>query len=250
MGGPGSVRERFEAAKSSGRPLVGGHRGNPAEHPENTLRSFESALALGVDLIECDVHLSSDGELIVIHDHTVTRTTDGRGFVQSLKLAELRELDAGAGEKLPLLDEVIDVVRGRAGLVIEAKAVAAIRYPGLEQKLLEKLRETEMVEQSAVISFYHPSVKLLKELEPALQAGIIEAGTPVDPIALMRQAQADIYSPHFSGVDSPLVEAVHQIGGTVGVWVVDDPAAVAWVQVARPDAVFTDRPAEILPLLR
>jgi glycerophosphoryl diester phosphodiesterase len=245
-----SVHERYAEARRSGATLVGGHRGNPAEHPENTLRSFRSALDLGVDFIECDVHLSADGELVVIHDHTLQRTTDGRGMVQSLTVEELRRLDAGEGEKVPLLEEVIGLARGRASLVVELKAVAAIRYPGIEEKLVAKLAEAEMLEQAAVISFHHPSVKLLHELEPRLEVGILEAGTPVDVVALMRQSGARIYSPHFSAVDSDLIDAVHAEGGVVGVWVVNDPLGVAWVKLTRPDSVFTDRPAEILPQLR
>ena len=87
-----SIRDRYEAAADDGRPLLGGHRGNPAEHPENTMRSFRSAIAVGCDLIECDVHLSSDGRLVVIHDHTLERTTNGTGLVGEHTAAELRRL--------------------------------------------------------------------------------------------------------------------------------------------------------------
>ena len=109
---------------------MGGHRGNPAEHPENTLASFRSAIELGVDMIECDVHLSSDGELVVIHDHTLERTTDGQGMVLQHTLAALRELDAGGGERVPVLAEVCELARGRAGLCVEVKQIP-IPYPGL-----------------------------------------------------------------------------------------------------------------------
>ena len=93
-----TLAQRYEWARERGRPLIGGHRGYPAEHPENTLASFRSAIELGVDIIECDVHLSSDGDLVVIHDHTLERTTDGQGLVRDHTTAELRELDAGGGE--------------------------------------------------------------------------------------------------------------------------------------------------------
>src|SRR5579864_6976064 len=102
-----SLGQRYEEARAAGRILVGGHRGNPAEHPENTLASYRSAVELGVDLIECDVHLTADDQLVVIHDHTLERTTNGVGLVRDKTLAELRELDAGGGERLPLLEEVV-----------------------------------------------------------------------------------------------------------------------------------------------
>lgn len=244
-----TLAERYEQARSAGRPLVGGHRGNPADEPENTLRSFKSALDLGVDLVECDVHLSADGDLIVIHDHTVERTTDGQGMVGSLTTAELRAFDAGKGERLPLLEEVVDLVRGRAGLVVELKQ-APLPYPGLEEAVVERLRALDMLDGCAVISFWHPSAKRVKELEPRLQTGILEVGRPVDPGALLRQSGADVYSPHWSGADPELVSMVHDAGGYVGVWTVDDEVALQWAAVVKPDSIFTNRPGELLPRLR
>src|SRR5437879_8664126 len=89
------VLDLYRRARDIGTPLVGGHRGNPAEQPENTMASFSSAMELGVDLIECDVHMSSDGELVVIHDHTLERTTSGTGLVFQHTAAELRRLEIG-----------------------------------------------------------------------------------------------------------------------------------------------------------
>jgi glycerophosphoryl diester phosphodiesterase len=118
-----SIRDRYEDAADEGRPLLGGHRGNPAHHPENTMRSFRSAINAGCDLIECDVHLSLDGRLMVIHDHTLERTTNGTGLVRDQSAAALRRLDAGEGEHIPLLQEVIELAIGKVGLVIEIKQV-------------------------------------------------------------------------------------------------------------------------------
>src|SRR5215471_8049667 len=241
-----SVSALYRRAREAGAPLIGGHRGNPAEHPENTLASFRSAIELGVDMIECDVHLSSDGELIVIHDHTLDRTTDGTGLVAQRTLAELRRLDAGGGERMPLLPEVCELARNRVGLCVEIKQIP-VPYPGLEEKLVACLRDLGMIEQSAVISFHHGAIRRLKELEPALAAGVIEGARPIDPVALLRSAEADIYSPHYGAMDPELVEEIHAAGGVVGVWTVDDAAAVAWCQACRPDSVFTNRPREILP---
>lgn len=239
----------YQAARERGVPLIGGHRGNPAEHPENTLASFRSAIELGVDMVECDVHLSADGELIVIHDHTLDRTTNGSGLVVQRTLAELRELDAGGGERLPVLDDVCDLVAGRVGLCIELKQLP-FAYPDLEEKLIRLLRERELVEQTAIVSFHHATMRRVKEMEPALTVGVLEAARPIDPVGMMRGALADIYSPHYGAMDADLVAQIHAAGGAVGVWPVDDDAAVAWCRVCRPDSVFTNRPREILPALR
>ena len=241
-----SVGDLYRSAKEAGVPLVGGHRGNPAEHPENTLASFRSAIELGVVLIECDVHLSADGELIVIHDHTLDRTTNGSGLVVQHTLSELRDLDAGSGERLPTLAEVCALARDRVGLCIETKQIP-IPYPGLEEKLIAQLRESEMLDRTAVISFHHGGVRRLKELEPRLAVGVLEGARPIDPVAILRSADADIYAPHYGAMDPELVEQVHAAGGVVGVWTVDDSAAVAWCQVCKPDSIFTNRPRDILP---
>ena len=245
MGSRMSVAGLYRRARGRERPLIGGHRGNPAEHPENTLASFRSAIELGVDMIECDVHMSADGELVVIHDHTLDRTTNASGLVAQRPLAALRELDAGAGERLPVLTEVCELARARVGLCVEIKQIP-VPYPGLEEKLVATLRELDMVDQTAVISFHHAAVKRLKELEPALSVGVIEGARPIDPVALMRSAGAEIYSPHYGAMDRELVEQVHAAGGAVGTWTVDDAAAVAWCRVCGPDSIFTNRPREIL----
>ena len=185
MPSPTALRDRYLQARQTGTPLIGGHRGNPAEQPENTLASFASAIELGVDMIECDVHLSSDGELVVIHDHTLDRTTNGTGLVRQHRLAELRELDAGAGERLPILAEVCELAReGAVGLCVEIKQIP-IPYPGLEEKLTSQLEDLGMLEQTAVISFHHGSVKRVKELEPRLSTGVLEGARPLDPAGIM-----------------------------------------------------------------
>jgi glycerophosphoryl diester phosphodiesterase len=246
---PVSVRQLYEKVRSGGGTLVGGHRGNPAERPENTLASFLSAIELGVDLIECDVHLSSDGELVVIHDHTLERTTDGQGLVRDHSSAELRELDAGGGERLPLLREVCDLsAEHNVPLAIELKQIP-VPYRGIEQKVVDLLRETNSVDFSAVISFQHRSVQLLKQLEPRLQAGLLEGARPIDPVRMMREANADLYAPHYGAMDPELVEEMHGAGKAVGVWTVDDAAGVLWCRICKPDSVFTNRPREIAPLL-
>ena len=172
MPDPLTIQERFARARAQGASLVGGHRGNSGELPE-----YESAVELGVDMIECDVHLTSDGELIVIHDHTLDRTTNASGLVGQRTLAELRSLDAGDGERLPLLEEVCSVARHRVGLCVETKQTP-VPYPGLEEKLVAELRRLDMVEQTCVISFRHGSALCAKELEPRLQVGVITGARP------------------------------------------------------------------------
>lgn len=245
-----TLAQRYARAQASGQPLIGGHRGNPAEHPENTLASFRSAIDVGVDLIECDVHMSADGELMVIHDHTVDRTTNGTGMVRDLTSAELRRLDAGQGEQLPLLREFLELGEAHdVGLAVELKQIP-IPYPGIEEKVVELMRELDTLDLCAVISFQHRSVQRLKLLEPRLQVGLLEGARPIDPVGMLSEAGADLYSPHYGAMDPELVQEVHAAGKAVGVWTVDDVAGVMWCRICKPDSVFTNRPREIGPLLK
>src|SRR5438067_5516331 len=213
------------------------------------MRSFRSAIAIGCDLIECDVHLSADGRLVVIHDHTLDRTTNGSGLVRDHSAAELRKLDAGDGEKIPLLQEVVELALGKVGLVIEIKQVPPL-YPGLEEKLVNMLRQLGAVQECAAVSFNHAVIHELRQMEPSLQLGILEGARPMDPARMLREAGADVYSPHWGAMDRELVEQVHAAGGAVGVWPVDDDAAVAWCRLCRPDSIFTNRPVEVGQALR
>jgi len=239
-----TLRERFQP----GTVLLGGHRGNPHEHPENTRASFQSAIELGVDVIECDVHLSADGHLVVIHDHTLERTTNGTGTVGRRTWAELRGLDAGRGERLPELDEVLDLARGRVGVAIEIKSLP-VRYAGLEQKLVETLRAHRMVEDCAVICFDHRVIRHVRDLEPGLVVGALVAGRPLLLPQLLEYARAEVYSPHWSFADDDLVSEVHECGAVVGVWTVDDEETVERCMRAGVDAIYSNRPGVVAPLL-
>ena len=213
------------------------------------MRSFRSAIAVGCDMIECDVHLSSDGRLVVIHDHALERTTNGSGLVRDHTAAELRKLDAGDGEKIPLLQEVIELALGKVGLVIEIKQIPPL-YPGLEEKLVNMLRQLGAVQECAAISFNHPVIHELRKMEPSLQLGVLEGARPIHPANILRDAGADVYSPHWGASDPQVVKEVHAAGGAVAVWPVDDEAAVAWCRYSQPDAIFSNRPREILQALR
>jgi glycerophosphoryl diester phosphodiesterase len=228
--------------------LLGGHRGNPFEHPENTLASFASAIELGVDVIECDVHLSSDGHLAVIHDHTLERTTNGSGPVGARTIKALHRLDAGNGQPVPELDEVLELARGRVGLAIEIKSLP-VRYPGLEERLVETVRDHGMVHDCAVICFDHRVIRKVRDLEDRLVVGALVAGRPLMLPELLAYSRAEVYSPHWSFVDEDVVAETHQCGAVVAVWTVDDLATLDAVVGAGVDAVYSNRPGVIAEAL-
>ena len=212
------------------------------------MASFTSAIELGVDVIECDVHLTTDGRLAVIHDHTLERTTNGSGLVGRLSSAELTGLDAGKGERIPLLEEVLELARGRVGVAIEVKSLP-ILYPGLEEVLVRVVRDAEMVEDVAVISFDHRVVRRVRGLDDRILGGVLLAGRPLLIPELLAFAGAEVYSPHWSYVDRETVHEVHAAGAAVGVWTVDDTMVLEQCQELGLDAVYTNRPREMLAAL-
>jgi glycerophosphoryl diester phosphodiesterase len=221
-----------------------GHRGAAAEEPENTLRGFQRGLDAGVAGMELDVQLTKDGRLAVIHDQTVDRTTNGRGWVRDFTLGELQKLDAGTGERIPELAEVADLVRGRAFLLVELK------HPEAAPALLRFCQERRLFEGVRIISFWHPVIKTLKEQEPRLQTGALMVGCPGDPGGLARAAGADTLVLNYQYVNRELVDAAHRQGLQVVAWNIDTPEVLKPYLEMNPDAICTNRPGEILQYLR
>ena len=220
-----------------------GHRGAPADEPENTLRSFRRALAVGVAAVELDVQLTKDGRLAVIHDETLDRTTNGQGPVQDFTLAEIKSLDAGRGEPVPSLEEVFDLVQGKAHLVVELK------QPEAAGALLEFFRTRRAFDAATIVSFWHPAVKVLKEAEPRLNTGVLMVGCPADPVGLARAALAGTLALNFRYVNRELVDAAHRQDIKVMVWNIDDPETLQPYLAMNLDAICTNRPREIIDYL-
>ncbi len=220
-----------------------GHRGAPAEAPENTLASFRRALKLGVAAVELDVQLTKDGRLAVIHDETLDRTTNGRGPVRDFTLAELKQLDAGQGETIPALEEVLEVVRGRAHLLVEMKQSEAA------PALLAFFRQHQAFDAARVISFWHPALKALKAAEPRFKTGALMVGCPADPAGLARAAGAGTLVLNYRYVDRELVEAARGRGIGVAVWNIDAPEALAPYLALNLEAICTNRPREIIAVV-
>lgn len=145
------------------------HRGASAYEPENTLRAFARAIEMGATLIELDVHLSRDGHLIVLHDADLSRTTLGTGRVSELTLDEIQRFDAGRGEHVPTLEEVIDLVRGQVQLYIELKGQQT------PAATVATLQAKDFVDQVIVGSFYPWLPQKAKFLQPALRTSVLVA---------------------------------------------------------------------------
>ncbi|BCB03961.1 putative glycerophosphoryl diester phosphodiesterase YhdW [Bacillus sp. KH172YL63] len=234
------------------------HRGASGYAPENTLASFDLAVKMKADYIELDVQRSKDGELIVIHDTTVDRTTDGSGKVADLTLEELESLDAGswkgeafAGERLPTFEEVLDRYRGKIGIVIELKSPTL--YPGIEEQVAEALKDhhldTPQNDKIMLQSFDFESMKKMDELLPKVPVGVL-AWDPATttPEALEEiSAYAEWYNPSYGIVTEEVVENVHSLDMQMASWTARSQEAVDFLYEMDVDAIITDYPDYVDP---
>jgi len=161
------------------------HRGASGYEPENTIRAFEKAIELGADRVELDVHLSSEGYPIVMHNATVEQTTNGCGYIKDLTLQELKELDAGKGERIPTLQEAIDCVKDRCGLYIELKGEQT------EEPVVKLVRENAIQNAVIVASFDSSKVRRVKESAPELETSVLVGDKDSDWVTTAKEAKAD-----------------------------------------------------------
>ncbi len=223
--------------------IIIGHRGAAALEPENTLLSIKRAIDIGVDAIEIDVHLSKDKELVVIHDATVDRTTNGTGPVSGYSVQEIKRLDAGKGEAIPTLQEVIDLIDKRVMLIIELKE------EGTEGSVVDLLGRNNLFDKSCVISFWHRLVKTVKAMDSRIKTGVLLVGSPVDACVATR-ASADALVMKYTFVDRELVEMAHEKGLKVFIWNIDDRDLLRPYVDMGVDAIGTNDPRVLVEYFR
>ncbi len=216
-----------------------GHRGAMGHEPENTLRSVRKALELGVDAIEVDVFWV-DGELLVFHDERLERTTNGEGYIWDKSFAELRQLDAGQGEQIPTLQEVIETIDRHALLNIELKGPNTAK-PVVS--LIAQFRKRGWNEQHFLVSsFYHPELGTVRELDPTLRLGVLMCGIPLDYAACAQAVDAYSIHPALEFLNRKLVEDAHTRGLKVYVYTVNNREDIERVRNLGADGVFTNYP--------
>jgi glycerophosphoryl diester phosphodiesterase len=242
-------------------PLVIAHRGDCAHRPENTLASFESALALGAEFLELDVQLTRDGHPVVLHDGTLDRTTDGHGAVAAVTLAELKRLSAGyarrfgasyVAERVPTLAEVLALARHRARVMIEVKKESVSdQGHALEAKVLEVVRDAGMAADVVLISFERRALLRFRNLAPEIRRGhLFYRATAEEVVAGAREVATDIVMPEKGMLSDELVAACRSAELRPATWVVDDPAELASLARFGLYGIGSNRPGLLLAAIR
>lgn len=240
---------------------VWAHRGMSALYPENTLPAFEAALAPDLDIegIELDVHLTADDVPVVCHDEDVKRTSDGRGKIAQMTFAELRKLDfsqvkgkdfANVGAcTIPSLDEVLELVRASGKRVNIELKTDKNPYPGIEQRVVGRIRAFGLEERVLVSSFREDSVLRFKTIAPEIETGFLFTYPPRGLHAKIAKGRWDAVHPRFSRVPQSLVDDAHAHGMAVRVYTVDDPVRAKRFAEMGVDAIFSNDPAAMLAAL-
>ena len=226
------------------------HRGFSARYPENTMLAFQKAIETGCDGIELDIHVSRDGKIVVIHDETVNRTTNGTGFVKDMDYAELRALDAGKGEHIPSIEEYFDLVEKYPLLTnIELKN-SVFWYEGMEEKIIEMIRKRGMGERIIFSSFNHFSILKCKKLAPEIRCGFLVWSWIIDVGAYTKKHGIEGIHPEYRSLTGEAVREIQSGGVAINTYTVDDRESMERLIALGVDSIITDDPELLNKVLK
>lgn len=216
-----------------------GHRGAAGYAPENTLRSIEQAIELECDFVEVDVRQTKDGQLVLLHDERVDRTTNGKGALAEMALKDLRTLDAGAREKIPTLEETLHATNGRVGLMLELKA------SGIGERVFALVRQAGFAGSVIYASFLQEELLSVRRAAPTAATMALFNKPPKDPVASAMNVRATHVGLRFDTATQPLVNALHQAGQQAFVYTVNKPKDIQRMRALGVDGIVSDFPDRI-----
>jgi glycerophosphoryl diester phosphodiesterase len=246
-------------AAGAGRPAIAAHRGGARLWPENSVTAFRGALGLGVDLVELDVHQTRDGEVVVVHDPTLERTTTGHGAVRDLTWKELETavIRGTTDERLPRLGDVLALLRPTAvGLLLEIKnGPGGERYAGVEERVLALVDAAGLADRTTIMAFDWTILERLRALSPTArltgllsQLGAERAGGVGAVVPRLRALGANDLGIERTLLTPAAVRSAHDAGLSIGVWTVNEPDELDRALAAGVDYVTTDQPDVALRL--
>jgi len=238
--------------------IITGHRGAAGLAPENTLASIQLAIELGVDRIEIDVQQTKDNKIIVLHDRTLRRTTTGHGFVKNLTYDEILQFSAGykfnkfyINEKVPTLEQVIDLIDGKVELLIETK-YSYMYYPNIERHIINIIKNKNAKDWCKVISFNDRALFRINKLDNSIRLGKLFVGKHAHlPLSfdkglnirpLKKYAFVDEVIVKHDYATKAIIEKVHDFGKELHVWTVNNEATIQKLIERGVDGIISDYP--------
>lgn len=226
------------------------HRGFSSEAPENSIEAFKKAAESGSDMVEFDVHETKDGHLVVMHDKTLNRTTDGKGSIKNITLDELRKFHGPNGEHVPTIEEVIRILKNKCAMNIELKDKQ------LTNKLLKIIKKEKIEKKVIISSVYTKVIKTIKEKELGIKTAWLVSETrwqliilyilrfflPYFLVRMAKKMKTDAIGLQYKLVTDKLVKALHQNHINIGVWTVNNKEDIKKMQLLGVDAIISDKP--------
>jgi glycerophosphoryl diester phosphodiesterase len=232
--------------------LVSGHRGASEIAPENTLAAILKCVEFGADFSELDVQETKDGEVVLLHDDDLKRTTTDSGFIWDKNWADLQKVDAGSwkspeyqSEPIPLLETVIDSVRGKLKLNIELKING--HQEKLEERVVKIIEKNDFIKDCIITSFHREAIEKVKNLNPKIKVGLIFDKMPEYDVFL---TDWDLVSVNHKLITKEFVQQAHQAGKAVHVWTVNEPELIKKMIECEVDCIITNSPEILLKVIR
>lgn len=221
-----------------------GHRGTKGYVAENTLASFEKAIAMGADAVELDVHVCATGELVVIHDFTVDRTTNGTGEVHKLSLTELKQLKVEEQYAIPLLDEVLSLLKGKSVINIEMKGRHTAKPLSA---VLKKYVEGQDYSYNEIIvsSFQREELQVMSEINPHVHLGVLTQASVAQALEWAEEFSAKAIHPHYTLLTESNVKKAKEFGYKIYTWTVNESEDIARVKDYGVDGIISDYPERL-----
>ena len=251
---PATIEEFYD---SSARTRVIAHRGFSGAAPENTIAAVRAAIEIQADMAEIDVTLTADGHIVVIHDETLDRTTNGGGLVSDFGLTALQQLDAGswfaprfAGERIPTLDTVLDEVEGRILLNVEIKSESVDR--GVVPKLASSIRKRGMIDQVVVSSFSPTALEQMHSEAPEIRTAVLyntKFHQGRDAVEIVTGLGATVFNIKRQRLTKKMMRRCEDNDIPVGIYTVNKPRRMRRLVKKGIDAIFTDHPDRLLEVL-
>jgi glycerophosphoryl diester phosphodiesterase len=235
------------------------HRGasGKGHSPENTIAAFREAINIGVDCVECDVHCTKDGQVVVMHDSTLNRTTNKKGAIAEMTLEEVKQTDAGSwfsslftGERVPTLGELLELTKGKVINVIE------IKPNDITKRVIEEIEKANAVNEVILQSFYPEAIKAAFEINPKIPRALLLGGQlPVmrissimDLIYQTAQVGASTLNLPYKTITQNLIKESHKRGMNVWAWTVDDESDMKSLINMGIDGITSNYPERLIPL--